>query len=402
MGKELVMLTERVKAVKPSMTLAVIAKVRELKASGVKVIDFGAGEPDFNTPEYVKEAAISALEENFTRYTAASGIPELREAIAGRIRKDNQLDYAPEQILVTNGGKQSIYNSLQALAQDGDEVVVPSPYWVSYPEMVVLAGARPVIAETREENEFRLSVSEVESVLTPKTKVFILCSPQNPTGTVYSREELDALANIFVERNIYVISDEVYDKLRYNPEPHASIAQASPEMKERTILVNSLSKTYAMTGWRIGFAAGPKEIISSMGKLQSQSTSGVNSITQKAAVAALSSGDEIIAERCEEFRKRRDFTVKRINSIEDLSCINPGGAFFLFFSIAAFAGKTFGGVKVKGSMDFAQALLEQKHVAVVPGVGFGAENYIRLSYATGLEDIKEGLDLLDEFLSSAE
>jgi aspartate aminotransferase len=394
------MLTERVKAVKPSMTLAVIAKVRALKASGVKVIDFGAGEPDFNTPDYVKGAAVAALEDNFTRYTAAAGIPELRQAIADRIKKDNQLDYAPEQILVTNGGKQAIYNALQCLAQEGDEVVVPSPYWVSYPEMVVLSGAKPVIVQGREENEFRVTPAEVENVLTDRTRVFILCSPQNPTGTVYSKGELDAFARIFVERGIYVISDEVYDKLRYNPEPHASITQASPQMKEQTVLVNSLSKTYAMTGWRIGFGAAQKEITAAMARLQSQSTSGVNSITQKAAAAALQSGDDLVAERAQEFKKRRDFAVDRINSIEGLSSFKPGGAFFLFLSISAFMGKTFGDTKVEGSMDFATALLEQKHVAVVPGIGFGAENYIRLSYATGMEDIKEGLDCLEEFLQS--
>ena len=394
------MLTERVKAVKPSMTLAVIAKVRALKAGGVEVIDFGAGEPDFNTPDYVKHAALSALEDNFTRYTAAAGIPELRQAIADRIKKDNQLEYAPEQILVTNGGKQAIYNALQCLAQDGDEVVVPSPYWVSYPEMVVLSGAKPVIVQGREENEFRVTPDEVEGVLTDRTKVFILCSPQNPTGTVYSKGELEAFAGMFVERGIYVISDEVYDKLRYNSEPHASIAQISPQMKEQTVLVNSLSKTYAMTGWRIGFGAAQKDITAAMARVQSQSTSGVNSITQKAAVAALQSGDDIVTERAQEFRKRRDFAVDRINSIEGLSSFKPGGAFFLFISISAFVGKTFGDTKVEGSMDFATALLEQKHVAVVPGIGFGAENYIRLSYATGMEDIKEGLDRLEEFLQS--
>jgi aspartate aminotransferase len=395
------MLTERVKAVKPSMTLAVIAKVRQLKASGVKVFDFGAGEPDFNTADYIKEAAVAALKDNFTRYTAASGIIELREAIARRISSDNQLEYSPDQILITNGAKQSIYNGLQALAQEGDEVIIPAPYWVSFPEMVVLAGAKPVIVEGSEENEFRLTAGQLEKALTPNTKAFIMNSPQNPTGTVYSRDELEALARVFIERNIFVISDEVYDKLRYNPEPHASIAQVSPEMKERTLLVNSLSKTYAMTGWRIGFCAGPKELISAMAKVQSQSTSGVSSITQKAALAALSSGDEIIAERTEEFRKRRDFTVKRINSIDGLSCFMPGGAFFLFFSIGDFVGKTFGETKVTGSIEFATVLLEQKHVAVVPGIGFGAENYIRLSYATSMEDIKEGLDLLEEFLASA-
>jgi aspartate aminotransferase len=316
--------------------------------------------------------------------------------------KDNQLEYSAGQILVTNGGKQSIYNGLQALVQDGDEVVVPSPYWVSYPEMVVLAGARAVIVQGREENQFRLTASEVEQALTPKTKVLILCSPQNPTGTVYSRTELDELAELMVGRDIFVISDEVYDKLRYTEEPHASIAQASPEMKERTLLVNSLSKTYAMTGWRIGFCAGRKDLISAMSRIQSQSTSGVNSIAQKAAVAALSSGDEIIAERAEEFRKRRDFAVDRINNIKGLSCFKPGGAFFLFLSIGGFIGKTFGGTSVTGSVEFATALLERKHVAVVPGVGFGADGYIRLSYATGMSDIEEGLNRLEEFLLSAE
>jgi aspartate aminotransferase len=395
------MLTERVRAVKPSMTLAVIAKVRALKAGGVKVIDFGAGEPDFNTPDYIKSAAVAALEENFTRYTAASGIPELRKAIAGRIEKDLRLDYTPEQVLVTNGGKQAIYNALQALAQEGDEVIVPSPYWVSYPEMVLLSGARPVIVEGAEENEFRVTPDQVQSALTDRTKVFILCSPQNPTGTVYSRRELDAFADIFTSRGIFVISDEVYDKLRYNPEPHASIAQSSPQMKELTVLVNSLSKTYCMTGWRIGFCAARKDLVTAMANVQSQSTSGVNSITQKAAVAALESGDDIIARNCDEFRKRRDFAVDRLNTMEGISCFKPGGAFFLFFSVAGFIGKTFGGVKVSNSIEFATALLEQKHVAVVPGVGFGAENYIRLSYATGMDDIKAGLDLFEEFLKSA-
>ncbi len=395
------MLTERVRAVKPSMTLAVIAKVRELKARGVKIFDFGAGEPDFNTADYIKAGAVAALEENFTRYTAAGGILELREAIAARIHKDNQLDYSPDQVIVTNGGKQSIYNALQTLAQNGDEVIIPSPYWVSYPEMVVLADAKPVIVQGSEENEFRVTAAQVEEALTPNTKVFIMNSPQNPTGTVYSREEIEALAQVFVKHGIHIISDEVYDKLRYNPEPHVSIAQISEEMKALTVLVNSLSKTYAMTGWRIGFGAGPKDIIKAMTKIQSQSTSGVNSITQKAALVALSSGDEIIAERTEEFRKRRDFTVKRINSIDGLSCFMPGGAFFLFLSVAGFMDKTFGDAKVTGSIEFATTLLEQKHVAVVPGIGFGAENYIRLSYATGMDDLEEGLNRLEQFLASA-
>ncbi len=395
------MLTERVKAVKPSMTLAVIAKVRELKASGVKVIDFGAGEPNFDTPDYVKEAAVQALEENFTRYTAAGGIPELRQAIAARIKKELGLAYSPDEVVITNGGKQAIYNALQALVQKGDEVVIPSPYWVSYPEMVRLADATPVIVQGLEENQFRVSASQVERLITPNTKAFILNSPQNPTGTVYSREELQELASMFVERGIYVISDEVYDKLNYTGEPHVSIAQISEGMKAQTVLVNSFSKTYAMTGWRVGYGSAAQEIISSLAKIQSQSTSGINSITQKAALAALGSGDDIVEERRKDFKKRRDFTVERINSIKGLSCFKPGGAFYVFFSIESFTGKAFGDAKVNGSIDFAQALLEQKHVAVVPGVGFGAENYIRLSYATDMDNIKAGLDLLEEFLDSA-
>jgi aspartate aminotransferase len=395
------MITDRAKSITPSMTLAVIGKVGALKAAGVKVIDFGAGEPDFPTPQYIKQAAIKAMEENFTRYTPANGIPQLRAKIAEKLKKENNLTYSPDEVIVGAGGKQEIYNAVQVLVQEGDEVIIPAPYWVSYPDIVVLAGGKPVIVQTREEDDFKLTPQALSGALTNRTKMLILNSPHNPTGTVYSRRDLQELSEVLSSREICVLSDEVYEYLIYTGEPHTSIANISPQMKGRTILVNSFSKTYSMTGWRIGYAAGPREIIDAMSLLQGQSTSNPNSIAQKSALAALSGGEKELQEMVSSFRQRRDYTIEQLNRIPGIRCKLPEGAFYAFFSIANFIGKKIGGTEITGCLKFAEILLDKAQIAVVPGISFGAPNYIRLSYATSMEQIKEGISRLRELLQSA-
>jgi len=383
------------------MTLAVIGKVGALKAAGVKVIDLGAGEPDFPTPQYIKEAAIKAIEENFTKYTPANGIPQLRAKIAEKLKKENNLTYSPNEVIVGAGGKQEIYNAVQVLIQEGDEVIIPAPYWVSYPDIVILAGGKPVIVQTREEDDFKLAPEALSGALTNRTKMLILNSPHNPTGTVYSKKDLQELAEVLSTREIHILSDEVYEYLIYTGEPHTSIANISPRMKDRTILVNSFSKTYSMTGWRIGYAAGPREIIDAMNLLQGQATSNPNSIAQKAALAALSGGEKELQEMVSSFRKRRDYTIEQLNRIPGIHCNLPEGAFYAFFSISNFVGRKFGDVEITGCLKFAEILLDKAQVAVVPGISFGAPNYIRLSYATSMDEIKEGLSRLRELLITA-
>ncbi|MFH1421444.1 MAG: pyridoxal phosphate-dependent aminotransferase [Planctomycetota bacterium] len=393
------MIANRVKGVKPSMTIAVISKVRALKASGVKVIDFGAGEPDFPTPGYIKAAAVKAIEENFTRYTPANGIPELRTKIAEKLEKQNNLKYTKDEIIVGAGGKQEIFNAMQVLVQEGDEVIIPAPYWVSYPDVVVLAGGKPVIAETREQDDFGLSPETLSKLITNKTKMIILNSPRNPTGTVYSKEDLEKLAEVLSTKEIYMLSDDVYEYFIYSGEPHLSIANINSRMKDYTIVINSFSKTYSMTGWRIGYAAGPRKIIDAMNIFQGQATSNPNSIAQKACLAALSGGEEELKNMVSAFRKRRDYTIEELNKIPGIKCSVPKGAFYAFFSIADFVGKKVEGREIKDCLSFAELLLEKEQIAVVPGVSFGAPNYIRLSYATNMEDIKEGISRLQKLLS---
>jgi len=389
------MLAERVKNISASTTLGLNAKAKELAAKGIDVVNLAAGEPDFDTPENIKKAAIDAIKSGFTKYTAVAGIPELREAIAGKLKAENGLDYRPEQIVVSCGGKQSLYNAFQAICNPGDEVIVPKPYWVTYSEQIKLCGARPVFVETGEKENFRLFASKVEKAITGRTRVILINSPNNPTGAVYDRDELRKIARIAVENNVFVISDEIYEHLVYEGE-HVSIASFGDEIKERAIVSNGASKSYSMTGWRIGWAAGPLEIMKGIGNFQSHTTSNPASMCQKAYLAALAGPQDSVRTMVKEFRKRRDFIVKRLNEIEGISCTKPQGAFYVFPNVSA----TFSD-KMKNSMDFSMQLLEKAKVVVVPGLDFGGEGHVRISYACSMECIEKGMDRIEEFLRSA-
>ncbi|ACI21177.1 MULTISPECIES: pyridoxal phosphate-dependent aminotransferase [Thermodesulfovibrio] len=392
------MIAERTKKVKPSPTLAVDSKAKELKAKGFDVVNFGVGEPDFDTPEHVKEAAIKAIRDGFTKYTPVGGIDELKEAIIDKLERDNGLKYGKENILVSCGAKHSLYNIAQALFGPGDEVMIPSPYWVSYPDQVLINDAQPVIVETYEEDNFMLQPEVLENKITPKTKALILNSPSNPTGFIYSKKVLEKVAEIALKHNIYIISDEIYEKLIYDDEKHISIASLGEEIKEKTIVVNGLSKSHAMTGWRIGYAAGPVEIIKTMTKIQSQSTSNPTSIAQKAAVAALSGPQDCVEKMRQEFERRRNYLVAGLNSIGGISCKMPKGAFYAFPNISKVLGKKVSNNQINSSMDLSIYLLEQAKVALVPGSAFGAEGYIRISYATSMENLSKGIERIRKAL----
>ncbi|MDI6864597.1 pyridoxal phosphate-dependent aminotransferase [Thermodesulfovibrio yellowstonii] len=392
------MIAERTKKVKPSPTLAVDSKAKELKAKGFDVVNFGVGEPDFDTPEHVKEAAIKAIRDGFTKYTPVGGIDELKEAIIDKLERDNGLKYGKENILVSCGAKHSLYNIAQALFGPGDEVMIPAPYWVSYPDQVLINDAQPVIVETYEEDNFMLQPEALESKITPKTKALILNSPSNPTGFIYSKKVLEKVAEIALKHNIYIISDEIYEKLIYDDEKHISIASLGEEIKEKTIVVNGLSKSHAMTGWRIGYAAGPVEIIKTMTKIQSQSTSNPTSIAQKAAVAALSGPQDCVEKMRQEFERRRNYLVEGLNSIGGISCKMPKGAFYAFPNISKVLGKKVSNNQINSSMDLSIYLLEQAKVALVPGSAFGAEGYIRISYATSMENLSKGIERIRKAL----
>lgn len=392
-------ISEKAKSISPSSTLAIDAKFKQMKADGVDVVGFGAGEPDFDTPEYIKEAAIAAIRDGKTKYTPAAGTVELRKAICKKLKEENNLSYSFDCIVVSNGAKHALVNAFQAILNPGDEVLIPSPYWVSYPEMVKLADGVPVILQTREEDGFKFTADEFRAAITPKTRALVLNSPSNPTGMVYTAEELAELAAVAVEHNIYVISDEIYEHLIYEGK-HVSIASMSPEMKALTIIINGVSKTYAMTGWRIGYTASTPEIARVMSNIQSHATSNPNSIAQAATVAALSGGEEEIAMMKEAFRERRDYMVERINSIEGVSCLKPHGAFYVLMNISKLKGRTMGGKAIHTSDDFAEVLLEQAKVAVVPCSGFGADDFVRWSYAVSLDNIKEGLSRVEQFIKS--
>jgi len=383
----------------PSMTLSIAAKAAELKAQGKDVIGFGVGEPDFNTPKHIIDKAIEAMNKGITGYTAASGTPELKKAICNKLKKDNGLEYSPNQIIVSNGAKHSIYNALQAICNPGDEVLVGIPYWVSYPELVKMADAEPVFIEGKEENEFKMTPEGIKEKITPKTKAILLNSPGNPTGTVYTKAELRAIAELMAEHNIVIISDEIYEKLIYGNEEHVSVASFNEKIKDLTIVVNGLSKGYAMTGWRIGYTASNKEIAKVMGNIQSHATSNPNTMAQYASVEALEGDQSSIEEMKVEFNKRRKFMVKRINEIKGVSCIEPQGAFYVMMNIKELKGKTIAGKVVKDSIEIAEVILEKAQVALVPGIAFGSDDYLRLSYANSLENIESGLNRIDDFLS---
>jgi len=392
------MLSERAKKIKPSPTLAIDSKAKAMRASGVDVINFGVGEPDFDTPENIKEAAIKAIRDGFTKYTPVGGIDSLKDAIIEKFIRDNNIQYTREEIIVSCGAKHSLYNIAQALYGPGDEVIIPTPYWVSYPDQVLLNDARPVFVKTDERDGFVLESEELESRITRKTKALILNSPSNPTGLTYDKESLERIAEVCLRHGIYIISDEIYEKLVYDGITHISIASIDKEIKEKTIVVNGLSKSHAMTGWRIGFTAGPKDIIKAMTNIQSQSTSNPNSIAQMAAIEALRGPQDSVGKMREEFDRRRRFMVAGLNSIEGVSCLNPNGAFYAFPNVSSFFGMSYGEGKIENASDLALYLLEKARVAVVSGDAFGEPNNIRLSYATSMENIEKGIERMRDAL----
>ncbi len=391
-------LTKR-SAIAPSLTLAMNAKAKRMRSSGVDVISFAAGEPDFHTPEFIKEAGEKAIQDNKTYYTPASGIHELKEAVVRKLRVENDLTYETNEIIISSGAKHSVFNVLAVLAEDGDEVLIPAPYWVSYSEMVGICGAVPVFIDAAEEKDFKITPSQLEKALTGRTRVLLLNSPCNPTGAVYSREELYALAELLQESDVITISDEIYEKIVYDQNEHVSIATFSEKMKKKTVVINGMSKAFSMTGWRIGYAAGLKPIIEAVNKIQGHTTGNPTSISQWASVEGLSHEQPFITKWVAEFAKRRDFIVTELNSIKGVTCTNPGGAFYVFPNISALFGHTFSGIEVRGSMELADALLEKAHVAVVPGKAFGADDYIRISFATSMENIEEGIQRMKKFIS---
>lgn len=393
-------LSTRAKQISPSVTLAIDAKAKQMMAEGIDVISFGVGEPDFDTPTHIRQAGIDAINSGFTRYTAASGIADLKAAICAKFERDNGLTYTPAQIVVSNGAKHSLYNALQVLVEAGDEVIVPVPYWVSYTEMVKLAGATPVFVEATEENDFKVQVADLEAALTDKTRAMMLNSPSNPTGMVYNETELKAIADFCLRHNLFVISDEIYEELVYDGVKHHSIATVEPKMKDLAVIVNGMSKAYAMTGWRIGYTASHVDIAKAMGSMQSHATSNPNSIAQKASVAGLNGSMEPVHAMVAEFAKRRVFMVERVNQIEGLSCRTPQGAFYVMANVKSLIGKTIGGEVIQDDLQLAALLLDKAHVATVPGTAFGAAGYLRLSYATSMEKIKEGLDRIDKFVNA--
>lgn len=381
-------LSERLNRLAPSATLAMSQKSSEMKAQGIDVINLSVGEPDFNTPDHIKTAAKEAIDENYSKYSPVPGYPDLRKAIVDKLHRENQLDYEVAEILVSNGAKQSVCNTLMALVDEGDEVIIPAPYWVSYPQMVKLAGGNPTIVKTGFAQEFKISLEQLEAAITPKTKVIILCSPSNPTGSVYSQSELEGLANVILKHeDLYVIADEIYEHINYVGK-HESIAQFSG-MKERTIIVNGISKAYAMTGWRIGYIAAPEWIVKGCNKLQGQYTSGPCSISQRAAIAAYTQSQACVEEMRQAFQRRRDLIVKLAKDIHGLEVIEPKGAFYLFPKCNYFFGKSTNGYYIKNSTDLSMYLLEKAHVATVGGDAFGEPNCLRMSYATSDENIQE-------------
>ena len=392
-------LSEKFSKINPSSTLAIDSKFKQMKADGLDVVGFGAGEPDFETPKHIKDAAINAIIGNQTKYTPASGTLELKKAVCEKFKRDNGLEYQPSQIVVSNGAKHSLVNAFGAVLNPGDEVIVPAPFWVSYPEMIKYCDGVPVIIDTKEENNFKFTADDFRAALSPKTKAIVINSPSNPTGMMYTEDELRAIADVAVENNIYVISDEIYEHLLYDGHKHVSIASFNDAIKDLTIVVNGVSKTYAMTGWRIGFTASSEKIAKLMANVQSHTTSNPNSIAQAATVAALTGPTEELEEMKKAFDERRRYMVERINAIEGVSCRMPMGAFYVMMNISGIIGKTIAGKVIENADDFANLFLEKCLVAVVPGTGFYAPEFVRWSYATSKENIKEGIDRLEKFLN---
>lgn len=393
-------ISERVKNINPSQTLAITAQALKMKREGKKVISFAAGEPDFDTPENIKKEAISAIKNGFTKYTASSGIIELKEAIIEKLKKDNYVEYKTSEIIISNGAKQCLFNAILTLCNPGDEVLLPTPCWVSYTEQIKFAQAVPIFIKTHQKEDFKLSAAQVEEKISPRTKLLILNSPNNPTGAVYETEELKKIAQLLLKYNIYCLCDEIYEKLIYDNAEHLTIASLSKEVKEKIIIINGVSKSYAMTGWRIGYAAGPEEIISGMSKIQGHSTSNPNSIAQKASVEALLGRQDTIEAMRKAFDERRKYMIERLNKIEGVSCIAPSGAFYAFPNVSKILKKgiEYNGKKIDNSFDLSNFILQEAEVALIPGSAFEAEGYLRLSYATSLEDIKEGLERIENIL----
>ena len=388
-------------AVQASTTMAIDSLFKQMKADGIDVIGFGAGEPDFNTPDAIKQAGIEAIQNNFTRYTPAAGTLELRQAACDRLRADCGVEYKPSQVVVSSGAKHLVYLALRALVNPGDEVILPAPYWVSYIELIKMVGGVPVVIHTTEAEHFKLTADKLEAAVTPKTKAIILNNPSNPTGMMYGREELEAIADVCVRNEVYVISDEIYYSLAYDGKQFTSFAALSPEAKELTILVNGVSKSYAMTGWRIGYACANDQIAKIMANYVSHSTGSPVAISQKAAVVALNAPQDEVEAMRKAFEERRNYIVEGMNAIPGVSCIKPEGAFYVMMNLEQLIGKTIHGVEITNDDVFADAFLKHGLVAVVPGSGFGAPNFVRWSYATSLDNIKEGLARLEKFLKDA-
>ena len=381
-------LASRVSELTPSLTLAIDSKAKAMRAEGVDVYSFGAGEPDFDTPEHIKAAAVEALNAGFTKYTPSSGTPELRAAISEKFKRDNGLDYKPSEIIVSNGAKQSCFNAIMAVCGEGDEVIIPAPYWLSYPDMVRLAGAEPVIVQTTQENDWKMTPEQFEEAMSPRTKMVIINSPGNPTGSVYTKDELRALVEVAADEEITILSDEIYESLTYDGAEHVSVASLTPEAKDLTITVNGFSKAYAMTGWRLGYLGAPEKIAKAIDSMQSHATSGPCSFAQKGGLAALTGSQQCVADMREEFNIRREYMFERLSAIHNVTAVKPKGAFYMLANISKLG---------MNSTNFADRLLSKANVAVVPGIAFGDDRVVRLSYATGLDVIKPGLDRFEDF-----
>lgn len=392
-------LSKKAGNISPSITLSITAKANELKAQGVDVVSFGAGEPDFNTPQNIINAAIKAMQDGKTKYTPAGGILELKKTICKKFKEDNGLDYTTDQITISTGAKQCLANVFMAILNPGDEILIPIPYWVSYPELVKLADGVPVFVETLKENNYKYTIEDLEKAVSDKTKAVLINSPNNPTGTIYNREELIEIAEFAKKHDLLIISDEIYEKLIYDGEKHISIASLSEDAFERTVVINGVSKTYAMTGWRLGYMAASKEITKLMTSIQSHMTSNVNTIAQYAAIEALNGPIEDLNTMVKEFERRRNFMVDRLSKIDGVSIIKPSGAFYIMVNISSYFNTTFKGEEIKNSLDFSRLLLDEEKVAVIPGAGFGLDEYIRLSYATSMDIIETGIDRIAMFIN---
>lgn len=389
-------LSQKNLGIEESMTLAITAKAKQLKESGVNIVSFGAGEPDFNTPKYIRDCAIARIEKGGNGYTEASGLLDLKKAVCTKLLSDNQLTYKPNQIVISSGAKHSLFNALQAICNPGDEVIIPSPYWVSYYELTKMADAVPVLVEASAANLFKVTREQLESAVTANTKAILINSPNNPTGAVYTKEELQAIGDFATKHDLYIISDEIYEKLIYG-EKHISIASLSDDLYARTIVVNGLSKAYAMTGWRIGYTASSVEIANIMSNVQSHATSNPNTIAQYAGIEALMGDQSAIEEMRVAFEERKAYMVKTIRQIPNVTCVEPKGAFYVMVDISYYKGKSIDGINVENSLDFAAVLIEKANIAVIPGIAFGVDDYIRLSYATSMANIEEGLKRLNDF-----